>query len=140
MATVTDFLTGKPTMDRLGGELVLAKNELNFATLNASAADVIQALNIPAGAFVLGVWTYINTAEGGVATADVGDAVDPNGYNDALDLNAAAGTVEKALEADALGVGKYYAAADTIDLTLDHNLDAVVVTVMALYTRPENVS
>lgn len=140
MATVTEFIDTKPTMQRLGGELVLAKNELNFADTPASAADVIQALKIPAGSMVLSVLTYINTAEGDVATCDVGDATDPNGYNDACDLNAAAGTVEKALEADALSVGKYYAADDTIDLTLDHNLDAAIVTVMALYAPIEKVS
>lgn len=141
MATLTSFLTGKPTMQRLGGELVLAKQELDFSATNAAASDVVQAVNIPAGAFVLAVWIYINTAEGGVATADIGDGADPNGFDDAVNFNAAAGTVTKALQGtDAYAVGKYYSAADTVDIVPDNALDTAIVTVMVLYTLLESVS
>ena len=140
MAIRSDYRSGDPVLERLGGEVVVAQKEINFATLLGAVADVIEIMTIPAGAFVTNVWSYINTAEGGVATGDVGDGTDPNGYNDALDLNAAAGTVEKCLEADALSVGKYYAAEDTIDLTLDHECDTGIVTFIVEYVMLENVS
>jgi hypothetical protein len=135
MATVTTFITGQQEHEILKGYKGVIHNTLNFATTNASAADVIQALKVGAGMLVTSVRTKITTAEGGTATCDVGDGDDPNGYNDAADLNAAAGVIEKNLEADAYGVGKYYSADDTIDLTLDHDLDACVVEVIAEYER-----
>ena len=141
MALITSFLTGKPTMQRLGGELVLAKQELDFSVTNVAASDVVQAINIPAGAFVLATWAYINTAEGGIATADIGDGADPNGFDDAVNFNAAAGTVTRTLQGtDAYAAGKYYSAADTIDIVPDNALDLAVITVMALYTVIESVT
>jgi len=141
MATVTTFMTGEETLQRLGGEVVLAKQELDFSATNVSASDVVQALNIPAGAFVTAVWVYINTAEGGTSTNDIGDGSDPNGWDDAVNFNATAGTVTRTTQGtDAYAVGKYYSAADTIDIVPSADLDTAVVTVMAMYSMIESVS
>jgi hypothetical protein len=141
MALITSFTDSAPTMQRLGGEMVLVTKELDFSVTNAAIADVVEAISIPAGAFVTGVWTYINTAEGGVATADVGDGADANGWDAVVNLNATAGTVARTLQGtDAYAVGKYYSSEDTIDIVPTAALDACVVTVIALYAVIENVS
>lgn len=135
MSIITEHIDGQQEHEILKGYKGTIHNTLDFSAINASAADVIQALKVGKGMLVSNVRTLITTAEGGTATCDVGDGDDPNGYNDAADLNAAAGVIEVNLEADAYGEGKYYSAADTIDLTLDHDLDACVVEVIADYIR-----
>ena len=140
MSIISTFVTGENAMQRLGGEIVVAKNELNFATTNASSADIIEAIKIPAGAFLMDCFCYINTAEGATMTFDIGDGTDPNGCDDAVDGNATAGTESKMLEADPYGKGKYYSAADTIDIVLDDDADMMVVTIIAVYAMLENVT
>ncbi|MCK5612991.1 hypothetical protein KAR91_64550 [Candidatus Pacearchaeota archaeon] len=140
MATVTTFLSRQVEKNFLNGQAVYSENTLDFSAINASSADVVQALKIPAGALVEAVWCYIGTAEGGTMTFDIGDADDPNGYDDAVDGNATAGTMTRSLEAtDALGVGKYYSSADTIDITLDNDADAMIITIVARYTVLESL-
>lgn len=122
------------------GKIYRLKNTIDFsiAANNSLAADVIQCLDIQANTQVVQVWTKVVTPEGGVCTADVGDGTDPNGYNDAMDLNAAAGTIEQSADGtDAYADdvqppgGKIYTAADTIDMVLDHNTDAAVIEIYA---------
>ena len=136
MATITTFVEGDQAHEVVQGRVGYMSKVLDFSVTNASAADVVQALKVKAGTTILSCGTRIKTAEGGTATADLGDASDPNGFGDAVDLNAAAGTIEKALEADAYGIGRHYSSDDTIDLTLDHALDAAVIEVFATYATP----
>lgn len=84
----------------------------------AGAADIWQALSIPVGTLVTSVKCIIVSAgAGGDFTIDIGDGSADNGWDDAIDATAAANTVTASLEAtDAYGKGKYYAAADTIDV------------------------
>jgi len=136
MATVTSFITGQQEHEIIKGYSGYIQNTLSFANTNADAADVVQALKVGIGMVVTKVTLKIDTAEGGTSTNDIGDGDDPNGYDDAVDFNAAANTITRSLEAtDALGVGKYYAAADTIDITLDNDLNTAVVTIIAEYVR-----
>jgi len=135
MATVNDFVKGVQGHQVQQGLVGYMSNILDFSVTNAASSDVVEALPVTSGTTILSCGTRIITAEGGTATADLGDGTDPNGYGDAVDLNAAANTIEKALEADAYGVGVYYSADDTIDLTLDHALDAGKVEVWATYAR-----
>jgi hypothetical protein len=82
------------------------------------ANDVFQLIDVPANTFVIGVRAAVLTAEGGTCTFDVGDGVTADGYHDGLDGNDATVNVFSfnATTTEAFGVGKYYSAADTIDL------------------------
>lgn len=136
MATVTTFVDKDVAHEVLEGNRGVKVVEIDFSQTNASAADVVQIAKVSAGTLVEKVDYRVKTAEGGTATADIGDGDDPNGYDDAINLNAAANTVAGTLPVvatDAYAKGKYYAADDTIDLTLDHNLDAAVVVFYVHY-------
>ena len=142
MATITNFLNGMTTA-KAGfpssglNKMFVLKNVLDFADVPVLAADVVQALMIPAGTMVLEVLTKVITPEGATCTANVGDGSSTAGWNTAADLNAAAGTYEQSLKAtDARNVanvtGYIYTAADTIDLVMGHNTDAAKVAVYAI--------
>ncbi|WP_299077095.1 hypothetical protein [uncultured Paraglaciecola sp.] len=81
-----------------------------------AATDVLTVLHIPAETILLGAGIEVTTVESTNTTAvfHVGDGADPDGYvasqaSNALGSDASSG---------ALGFGKYYAAADTLDLSL----------------------
>jgi hypothetical protein len=138
MATISTFLTGEQSVEHeiLGGYVGFIKNTLSFATTNVSAADVVQALKVGIGMLITGVWVKITTAEGGTSTNDIGDGDDPNGFDDAVNFNAAANTVTSDIKGtDAYAGGKYYAAADTIDIVPDNDLDTAVIEIVAAYVR-----
>ena len=102
-----------------------------------AATDAYELLDIPAGAFVLTVTHKVLTVEGGTCTYDIGDT-DVNGYvvaatsgdgNALTDLSSFNGTTTPAY-----GVGKYYASADTIDISFPTGTSAVVeIAVSATY-------
>lgn len=155
MATYTDSLgfdkgtvsypaKGQRNITRLAVELDFVA--ITAARLAAGATalangDVLEVLRIPAGTQVLAVGLNVTTAEGATLTVDVGDGVDPDGYLDGVNGNAVAGysstqvtIVEGAPNtiSPALGFGKYYAAADTIDVTVVNAADTAVMTVWAV--------
>ncbi len=132
MSTVTTFLTGQAlsTGAQLGGRSHHAENVLDFSETNVSSADVIQALKLPAGALVKTVWCECLTAEGATATANIGDATDPDGWDATINLNSAAGVIS----GDGAYVGgKRYAAADTIDVVPTADLDTAKMRIVAEY-------
>lgn len=134
MATVTTFIDEVSSTEFLAGEATIAHNRLDFSAANVSNADVVQALQIPKGALVTAVFVHIGTVEGGVATADIGDATDPNGWDALVDLDSSAGTVTRSEDGtDALAVGKLYTSADTIDVVPTADLDTAVIDVFAHY-------
>jgi len=100
-----------------------------------AANDVAQILTIPAGAFVLTVTAKVLTAEGGTCTFDVGDDATTDGYLDGVDGNTAANSTSfNATTTETFGVGKYYTAANTIDVKLmTGTAAAVVVALSAAY-------
>jgi len=155
MATYTDslgFNKGSAAYtDRGLHKVSIQEVKLDFAAIAAArvaasatalaATDVLEVLPVPAGTHVLSVGYEVTTAEGAVATMDVGDGADPNGYLDAVNLNSAgSGVMTLALTEGApntvtgYSAGKYYAAADTIDISLDHNsIDTAVVRLWAVF-------
>jgi hypothetical protein len=148
-STRTDYITGKQTAELLGNEMVIIENQIDLSVNNSVASDVIQALKIAAGQFVHRVGVLLLTVEGGALTCTVGDGDDPNGWNTAVDLNDLTGgdhsgpmymsLLEPAT--DLYGIGKYYAAADTIDLTMSAAAgDAAKFTVWALVSNIERKS
>lgn len=119
--------TGYP--DHAARKSYVVEREVDFSeAANALAQnDVAQLINIPAGSWVALVHWEVKTVEGVAATFDLGDVTDPNGYTPggAADANALGSGVSgpvvlaEALPNTVIGysAGKYYAAADTIDLT-----------------------
>lgn len=134
MGTITTFVDGKQEQKHLGNEYVFVSTLLDFTVKAGAAADVVQALKIPAGALVDEVFCVVKTAQGATCTATVGDGADADGWDASVNLNAAANVTTSALEGtDAYAVGKYYATADTIDLVLGHTTDAAKIYVAARY-------
>lgn len=117
---------------------VVIKSVIKAATIIASdttlttngviaAADVIQVIDIPAG-FVFKDSAILSvTAEVGAHTADVGIAGSNEIFSN-YDLTTAAGTYTLMDKAVGWGVdtvqGYVFSAADTIDMTFDHETDA----------------
>lgn len=120
------------TLDKTGGASVKAaqpwdgsnrdfviEKEIDLAAV--ATGDVLQCIKVEDGIMVHQVLTKIITPADKVTTADVGDGVDPNGFDDQIDLAAAKGTRTKGLggtDAFVSADGKLYAGDDTIDLTV----------------------
>ncbi len=94
---------------------------VDASALTYAAASVLNLFKVPADSLVT-IVPDVQTAEGGVATADLGWSEDPNGFADALDLNVAT-----TLAAPAAPVTKFLTGDTIVTLTLDHELDAAVL-------------
>ena len=116
--------------------------DLNFATITTeraaagltalAATDVLEVIRVPANTLVTHVALNVTTAEGGTLTIDVGDGTDPDGYLDGVNANTAAAYITDGGSAAALGHGKFYTAADTIDVTTVNAADTAVMTLTAV--------
>lgn len=91
----------------------------------ADSADVVQVIDVPAGTFVEGLRVVVETAEGAVATADIGDATTGDQYLAGLNLNALSDAVTAAT------VRKLYTEAGVIQIVPDADCDLVKVKVTA---------
>lgn len=144
MAIISTFIANNPTPFRIGGEPIIVHKVLDFSVTNAAASDVIEAINVAANVTCLRFWTRVATVEGGTMTFDVGDGDDPNGYDDAVDGNAAPSNGAMSgiatVGTDAYALGKKYTTADTIDVTLDDAADAMVLVVYAELVKDESSS
>lgn len=136
-ATITDFVEGNPVYapDSNNAVFVIA-NKLDFGDIDnytnggVTTADVVQALDIPAGMIVNAVGYRVNTAYSNTGcstyTWTIGDGSDANGWLTAVHYGGAgsASGVSSTYEDGVAGVyqttsgGKYYSAADTIDITV----------------------
>ena len=112
----------------IGGPIVVKSARFNAASALAvkgsapATSDVFQLINIPLGSFVLSVTHKVVTAEGATCTYALGDAGTAAGYvvaatsgngNTTTNLSSFNGTTTPTF-----GVGKYYTAADFLNLTL----------------------
>ncbi len=105
-----------------------------------ASGDVLEIMPVPAKTLVLRVGYDVTTAEGASATFDLGDGSDTDGYLNDISLNSvASGVMSLALAEGAPNTisgysnGKYYSAADTIDLVVNSNsVDAAKVRIWAL--------
>lgn len=105
---------------------------VDFSKDNYAAADILQLINVPAKTRVLSVAYNVDVVEGAVQTFDLGDGADPDGYADGFDGNDLAGGGDSdEIVAGFPAPGKYYAAADTIDLIPVNAADAAKITVVA---------
>lgn len=154
MATYTDsfgFDKGTAALPVNNGlhRVSLVQVELDFAAITAARAaagataltsgDVIQAMPVPAKCYVLALGLDVTTAEGGTLTIDVGDGDDADGFLDGVNANTVASYANSLALAEATpntvvgySNGKYYSAADTIDVTIVNAADAAVMRLWAL--------
>ena len=115
--------------------------DLNFATITTeraaagltalTSADILEVIQVPAQTLVTHVALEVTTAEGGTLTVDVGDGDNPDGYIDGVNANATAAYLTVA-GTDAYEAGKFYTAADTIDIVLNNAADAAVMKLTAV--------
>ncbi len=154
MATYTDsygFNKGSAAL-RADGLTKVTRMEvtLDFAKIAAArsaagatalaSGDVLEVIPVPAKSLVMRVGYDVTTAEGATATFDLGDGSDADGYLNDVDLNSvASGVMALALTEGTPNTiagysnGKYYSAADTIDITLNNNaINVAVVRIWAL--------
>ena len=142
MAIITTFLVDQVERQFLAGQPVLSENNIDFSETNVPASSVVQCLKIPAGALVTNVRVTMLTPEDSTSTATVGDGAGAGDWDASIDLEGAANTVYAGLPGtDTYATaGKYYAAADTIDLTLSANdVDTGRINVSAEYTVLEKI-
>ena len=130
----TTGTTGYPAMDKSGVYRIEKKVDWSTLATAPVQTDILQIINIPANTFVLGVYYSVTTASALLDDLDIGDAVDADGWADGIDATSTGAAFSRALVltegapntlVPANGLGKFYAAADTIDLT--QNTDATVV-------------
>ena len=131
------------------GKITKMEVELDWAAISAArtaagataigAGDGLPALSIPAKSLVLAVGVDVTTAEGGTLNIDVGDGSDPDGWLDNPSANAVASYASGIALAEGApntlvgyGGGKYYSAADTIDVITVQAADTAVMKVWAL--------
>jgi len=114
---------------------------------NVTSGDTLQLLNIPAGVLVERVAIEMDTVEGAALTVDVGDGDDADGFLDGSDLNAAATKISSLVLVEAapntiLGYsnGKFYLAADTLDMLFNNTADAAIFTVTVWCVRIEKAA
>ena len=115
--------------------------DLNFATITSeraaagltalAAGDVLEVIKVPANTLVTHVALNVTTAEGGTLTVDVGDGDNPDGYLDGVNANATAAYLTVA-GTDAFEAGKFYTAADTIDIVTVNAADTAVMKLTAI--------
>ena len=96
-----------------------------------AATDILEVIKVPAKTLVTHVALEVTTAEGGTLTLDVGDGDNPDGYLDGVNGNATAAYISVA-GTDAFEQGKYYTAADTIDVVTVNAADAAVMKLTAV--------
>jgi hypothetical protein len=145
MATFTDSLgfdkgtAGFPDKGTRAATMVSVDLDMVAITAARSAAgaaaignnDILEVIRVPAKTLVLAVGLDVTTAEGGTCTIDVGDGATADGYLDGVDANTIASYASSGND-EAFKMGKYYSAADTIDVKFINAADAAVMRVWAL--------
>ena len=127
-------------------KVVLLERERDFSVTGntVAAGDIVQFLNVPAGFLVQGALVETLTVEWGTSTmCQLGDGNNTDGWlgTAQCNLNSTSTDVSNstsAYQAERGGAGKYYPAADSIDLIPVAALDAakVRVAVWGLHLKP----
>ena len=139
MPTYTDslgFNKGSATFDAAGLTKVnRVEITLDFPAITAARAaagatalasgDVLEVLPLPAKALVMAVGVDVTTAGTSSLTLDVGDGDDADGFHDGIAADAVGSFCSALALAEGTpntvvgySNGKYYSAADTIDVKL----------------------
>jgi hypothetical protein len=120
--------------------VTIIENIFDASRRNLAAADVVTLLSIPAKTRVLNVFYEVLT-EDATQTVSIGDGSDTDGFLAAADVGTAANTGCSTLAlttgtpntVTGYSGGKFYSAADTIDLVVDSGkaLDTLKLRVCA---------
>lgn len=127
MATKTLSLTNADYIlhyEKLGtARMISATVDFTNAAVTCAQNDIVEALAIPANTFVYGIRAEVLTVEGAARNFAIGDGADTDGYITTQSANTLAEfhsllTLTEATPNTITGYsnGKYYAAADTIDI------------------------
>ena len=124
MAVTFDRTDGVASLPFSGLDKAFLLNSRITVPATAVSTDVVQSVNIPAGTWVKGyAMLMVTPATATSISCTVGDGATADGWDASVDLKGAAGTWTMSTPSDtypALG-GKYYPAADTIDITVTVN-------------------
>ena len=143
MATI-DLTNGAAPRQNLAGNVVSVSVLVDAAVNNLATSNVYKIAPLAPYSIVHSLFCTIVTAEGGVCTMDLGvmgDDItdDPNGFDDAVNANAAAGTITySTLGTDAalgLNIG---ASGGYITVAVDNAADAVKFRIDAIVSHSQN--
>ena len=118
--TITNGAAGIPA----GEKAYIAEVVLDFSTTNLTTSDSVEAFEIPANTLVLGGGIVVTTLDGTSTSLDLGDdtsadylvsAVDSTGTNQEFNM-----------------APKFYASADTLDVTANTSTFDGVIRVFAI--------
>lgn len=136
MATFSTYLDGSSTTNGNGSNaagfpaVTVFEGVYDASKRALAAADVVELIKLPARSYVVKVFYHVITGDA-TQTLNIGDGTDPDGYVAAADVATAGNS---GVGAGAYAAGKFYAAADTIDLEVPATkaLDTLKVRVVAL--------
>jgi len=121
-----------------GGSFIVEKT-IDFSETAYLATDVLEAIVVPDKHMVTLVQYEVETVEGAVLTFDIGDGVTTDGYLVGVNGNVIGSVATALVLVDGtpntvLGYsnGKYYAANDSIDVTLNNNASVGKIHVRAV--------
>lgn len=126
MAAATYDLTSGTKLPYVGAKVSVVEALLDCSVNEIGSSESASLIYIPADTFVIAVIHDVLTAEGGAATADLGDSSSATQFTSNVNMNAATNA------SSATTAAKYYAAADDIRITADAALDAAVILVKAI--------
>lgn len=122
-----------PAVAMLGTEVVKAEKQVSFAVTPTVTADDLGVLTLPAGARVLALTANVKTAEGGVATLDVGiRGGSATQFLSNVDANATG--VTHSTSPDYLNTS---GAEEIIEISPDNDLANAEVQLIAVYAISE---
>jgi hypothetical protein len=108
---------------------------IDFSKTTASSAEVLAIFNVPKNTLVSRIAAICHRAEGGAANVDVGDGSDVDGFLVDFNVNSVASSLSSLALTEGTpntitgySGGKYYTAADTIDIIPSADLDYAIVS------------
>jgi hypothetical protein len=137
--TIGNAAAGRSAVNE--GHLYKEELTVDFSAHNVLSTDLVKLFNIPAYHVPLHVSAQVITQEGATATGEVGLVDNADAFIDAVDLNAAAGTIVKNTgHADEAGIGTISNAARGIYLDPGHDLDTAVMKFVAVFLDMSGIS
>jgi len=108
---------------------------IDFSKTPASSAEVLSIFQVPKNTLVSRIAAICHRAEGGAAVVDVGDGSDTDGFLVDFNVNSVASSLSTLALTEGTpntitgySGGKYYTAADTIDVIPSADLDYAIVS------------
>jgi len=133
MATINFLKCGPPVPRTLDSAKAVHVMDIDFSVNNATSGDTWQIMPIPKNMWIVDVFAYNTTAEGGTATINV-LVTSGTTFLTSFNLNSAAGMGRYMNPTTtAAQTGQLYVAEDTLDLLINNDLDAAEVRIVVEY-------